>query len=193
MGVSIRPCADTLAKPHAQGGRDQGCRDTEPHAASSFASVEAATRTKCSEPRSSSVISVCASTVNGAGHSSGIDALPSISADRSSRSKDRASAPPSATPGIGMHRVAEEFLPLGRFHQPATAHHGNPVGHVVDNRQIVRDEQVCQAEFLLQVFQQIQHLRLNGDVQRRDRLIADQQFGLQGQGAGDADTLSLTA
>ena len=55
------------------------------------------------------------------------------------------------------------------------------------------DEQVRQAQALLQVHQQVEHLRLDRDVERRHRLVAEQQVRLQRQGAGDADPLALSA
>ncbi len=45
----------------------------------------------------------------------------------------------------------------------------------------------------LQVAQQVQHLRLDRDVQRRDGLVGDQQLRFQRQRAGDADPLALAA
>ena len=61
------------------------------------------------------------------------------------------------------------------------------------HREIVRDEQVGQAEPLLQVLQQVDDLRLDRHVERRDRLVADDELGLDGQRAGDADALALAA
>ena len=46
---------------------------------------------------------------------------------------------------------------------------------------------------LLQVLQQVDHLRLDRDVERRHRLVADDQLGLDGERAGDADALALAA
>lgn len=39
------------------------------------------------------------------------------------------------------------------------------------------DKKVGQSEFFLKVFQQIEYLGLNGSVERRHRLIADQKPG----------------
>ena len=61
------------------------------------------------------------------------------------------------------------------------------------HRQIVRDEQVGQPEPLLQVEQQVQDLRLDRDVERRDRLVGHDELGVQRQRAGDADALALAA
>ena len=57
--------------------------------------------------------------------------------------------------------------------------------------QIVGNEQVGQAQIAPQVHQQVQDLRLNRDIKRRDRLVQDQQGGVEGQRAGDADALAL--
>ena len=64
---------------------------------------------------------------------------------------------------------------------------------MLDNRQIMRNEQVRQPEFLLQVFEQIQNLRLNRNIQRGDRLVADDQLRLERERPGNADALPLPA
>ena len=45
----------------------------------------------------------------------------------------------------------------------------------------------------LQVLQQVDHLRLDRDVERRDRLVAHDQLRAERQRAGDADALALAA
>jgi hypothetical protein len=45
------------------------------------------------------------------------------------------------------------------------------VGDVADHREIVRDEEIGQAQHLLQVHEQVQHLGLHRDVERRNRLV----------------------
>ena len=59
--------------------------------------------------------------------------------------------------------------------------------------QVVRDEQVGQPEVGLQIEQQVQDLRLHRDVERRDRLVGDDQARMQRQRARDADALALAA
>ena len=60
-------------------------------------------------------------------------------------------------------------------------------------RKIVRDEQVRDAAFRLQIFQQVQDLRAYRKVERGDRFVQDQQFRIGGDRAGDADALPLPA
>ena len=55
------------------------------------------------------------------------------------------------------------------------------------------DEQIRQAQLILQLIEHVDDLRLNRHVQRGHRLVADDEVGVDGQGAGDADTLALSA
>jgi hypothetical protein len=50
------------------------------------------------------------------------------------------------------------------------------VGDVADDVEVVRDEDVGEVEVALEVLQQVEDLRLHGDVERRDRLVADDQL-----------------
>jgi hypothetical protein len=54
-------------------------------------------------------------------------------------------------------------------------------------------EEYGQAELALEVLQQVDHLRLDRHVERRHGLVADDQLGLGGERAGDADPLALAA
>ena len=82
---------------------------------------------------------------------------------------------------------------VGDLDDLAEVHHGDPVADVADHREVVRDEDVGEAELALQIGEQVDDLRLDRDVERRDRLVADDQLGAQREGAGDADPLSLAA
>ena len=55
------------------------------------------------------------------------------------------------------------------------------------------DEEHRQAVATLHVLEQVEDLGLDGHVERRHRLVADQHLGIEGQGPGDADALALTA
>ncbi|MNF68235.1 hypothetical protein D3C84_500870 [compost metagenome] len=55
------------------------------------------------------------------------------------------------------------------------------------------DEDEGEPHLLLQGLEQVDHLGLDGDIQRRDRLVADDHLGLQDQRPGDADALALAA
>ena len=49
------------------------------------------------------------------------------------------------------------------------------------------------AELVLEVLEQVDDLGLDRDVERRDRLVADDQLRAQGDRPGDADALALAA
>ena len=46
------------------------------------------------------------------------------------------------------------------------------------HRQVVTDEQIRQAELLLQVLQKVDHLRLDRHIKGGNRLVADDKFGV---------------
>ncbi len=74
---------------------------------------------------------------------------------------------------------------------PAAIHDGDAVAEMADDREVVRDEDQRQVEFLPQADQQVDDLRLDRDVERRDRLVADDDIGLHRQCAGNGDALAL--
>ena len=90
--------------------------------------------------------------------------------------------------GASMTRVDRAGL-----HHPAPEQHRHPVRDVPDQRQVVGDEQVADPEFALQSREQVEHLRLYGQVERAGRLVADDQPGPQHQRPGDGDALALAA
>ena len=87
-----------------------------------------------------------------------------------------ASARPSSASVYGWQRVEEQLLGVGDLDQLADVHHRDAVADVLDDAQVVGDEQVGQAELVLQVLEQVEDLRLDRDVERRDRLVADDQL-----------------
>ena len=125
----------------------------------------------------------------------GIEARSSISRWKSSRCcRVREPVPRQSAPGC---RGAPDCGTRRRGGAISTmrpgAHHRDAVGDVIDHREVVRDEQIGEPELFLQINQQVEDLRLDRNVERRDRLVADQQIGPQRQGAGDADALALSA
>src|SRR5439155_23277839 len=95
--------------------------------------------------------------------------------------------------GVGVPR--RDIKRAGRRHldDATEIHHRNALADVFDHREIMGDKEISQPEFLLQILQQIDDLGLDRHVQRRHRLIADDQLGLDGERARDADALALAA
>ena len=94
---------------------------------------------------------------------------------------------------VGMARFREQRVRRRRLDDLAEIHHGDAVGDVLDHGEIVRDEDVGQPKPVLQLAQQVEDLRADRDVERRDRLVADDQFRLDRERAGDGDALALAA
>ena len=67
-------------------------------------------------------------------------------------------------------------------------HYG--LGAFGGQRQIMGDQQQRRAQFVGESLQMVEHLPLHGDVQRRRRLVGDQQLRSAGQPDGDERTLT---
>lgn len=94
---------------------------------------------------------------------------------------------------VGMKRVLVKLLGLGYFHDLAEIHHGDAIRDVLDHGKPVRDEEIGQPELLLKILKQIDDLRLNRNVERRNRFIANDQLWVECECSCDADTLPLAA
>src|SRR5712691_5780753 len=92
-----------------------------------------------------------------------------------------------------MARACEQGLVRCDLDDMAEIHDRDRVGDVPDYREIVRDEDVGEPQPPLQVAQEIEHLRADGDVERRYRLVADDELRLDRKRARDGDALPLTA
>ncbi len=65
-------------------------------------------------------------------------------------------------------------------------------GDVSDDGQIMGDEKVGESQVSFEAGQQVDNLGLNGNVQGRDRFIADKELRGNEQRARDADPLALS-
>ena len=75
----------------------------------------------------------------------------------------------------------------------AGVHHRDLVGSAGDNGEVVRYEDHRHVPPALLACQQVEDLRLDGDVERRRRLVGDQQARLAGERDGDGDALAHPA
>lgn len=94
---------------------------------------------------------------------------------------------------VRVERVVVKVFGGRDFGHRTEIHYRHPLADVFYHRQVMGDEDIGQAEFALQFFQQVYHLGLNGYVQGRYRLIAEDEFRTYGQGPGNADPLPLAA
>ncbi len=72
-----------------------------------------------------------------------------------------------------MARGAEHFPYRPFFHNSSRVHHRDTLGHLRHNSEIVRDEKKPHPQFASKPREQLQHLFLHRDIERRRRLIRD--------------------
>jgi hypothetical protein len=58
---------------------------------------------------------------------------------------------------------------------------------VADDGEVVRDEEIREVEVALEPFEQVDDLSLDRDVEGRDRLVADDEVGVQGERTSEPD------
>src|SRR5262249_7344991 len=92
-----------------------------------------------------------------------------------------------------MQRVVEQQVAIRQLDDAAKIHHRDALTEMPHHRQIVRDEQISEAEALAQVLEQVDDLRLDRDVEGGYGLIADDEFGIERERARDPDALALAA
>ena len=75
--------------------------------------------------------------------------------------------------GVGVEGLLVEVVGRADFAHLAQIHHAHSVADVLDNGEVVGDEDQGEAVAGFHVFQQVEYLRLDGDIQSRDRFVAD--------------------
>ena len=94
---------------------------------------------------------------------------------------------------VRVSRIREQLVRRRDLDDPAQVHHRHAVADVANDGHVVRDEQHRQPEPRPQVLEQVEHRRLHRDVECRDRLVGDEQVGLERERPRDADPLPLAA
>src|SRR5947208_1699036 len=79
------------------------------------------------------------------------------------------------------------------LHEAAEVEDGDAIREVADDAQVVADEEIACPVRPLEVDEQIQDRRLDGDIERRCRLVADDETWLAGEGTSNRDSLLLPA
>ena len=87
----------------------------------------------------------------------------------------------------------EDAGAIAHFHHLPGVHDQDAIGHVLGDAQVMGDEQIGHSRVALQLLEEVQHARLCGKVERRDRFIEHQELGIDGDRPRDPDALSLTA
>ena len=92
-----------------------------------------------------------------------------------------------------MAGVVVDLVGGADLHDVPGVHDGHPVGDVGHHPEVVGDEDHRQVIFDPQVFEQLQDLGLDGDVQGGGGLVADQDLGVAGHRDGDDHPLAHPA
>src|SRR5690554_6878258 len=88
-------------------------------------------------------------------------------------------------------RVCENVGHGPLFDNFAMLHHHDAMAEGTNNFEVVANEEIAQALFVLQLAQQIDDLGLDREVKRRGGLVEQDEFGLERNGAGNGDALAL--
>ena len=94
---------------------------------------------------------------------------------------------------VRVERPVEQLAGRRGLHDLARVHHEHSVGEVAHHAQVVRDEEVGEVDLPLQLAEQVEDLGLHGDVERRGRLVEDDEGRIGRERASDAHALALPA
>jgi hypothetical protein len=82
----------------------------------------------------------------------------------------------ASTARVGVTSAAQHLLARAFLDDPAGIHHGNSIGELVHDPQIVRDQQNRSPEVALEVAHQLEDLGLDRDIECGARLVSNQQL-----------------
>ena len=100
---------------------------------------------------------------------------------------------PQQRPRVRVRWGGEDLLHGGLLHGMPGVHHGHVVGDGCHHAEVVGDQHEAHLALDLDLGEQPQHLRLDGDVQGGGRLVGDQHLRVQRQGGGDHHALTHAA
>ncbi len=94
-------------------------------------------------------------------------------------------------PGVRMFRIFKDLIPRTQFHDPPQIHDRDAIRDMANNRQVMADEGIGQVQLFLEVKKEVDHLRLNGHIERRNGLIAHQELWFHCERPSDTDPFNL--
>ena len=91
-----------------------------------------------------------------------------------------------------MLRTVQHLISGTNFYNFSVLHNGNPICYICHHAKVMRNKQHTSVMPLLQLSDQLEYLRLSGNVQSGCWLIGNQYFGLHCQRHRNHRTLTLT-
>ena len=78
-----------------------------------------------------------------------------------------------------MARLRIEALPVGKLDKLTQVHNAHAIGDVLHNGKVMSNEQIGGTKLILQVLEKVEYLCLNGHVECRNGLVADDELRTQ--------------
>jgi len=94
---------------------------------------------------------------------------------------------------VRMLWIGEDLLNRSNLDDFTRVHHRHAVGDFVDDAQIVRNQQDAQSDIAAKLGDEIENLRLDGDIEGGRRFVCDQELGVHDQRQGHHDALPHAA
>src|SRR5215831_6734164 len=94
---------------------------------------------------------------------------------------------------IRMQWTSEQFLNRRLFHLAACIHHNDALRGFCHHAEIMGDQDHRRAKLALQIEDNVEDLRLDGDIERGRRLVGDQHFRIAGERHRDHGALTHAA
>ena len=89
------------------------------------------------------------------------------------------------SPGIWMARIVKDLVGSSSFHDFSCVHNVDEICNLGNNSKVMCNIDYGNSTFLLNLLDQLNDLRLDGNVKSGSRLVADQKIRVAGQGNGN--------
>ena len=94
---------------------------------------------------------------------------------------------------VGISWVRQNLLAVSFFDDKAAVHNKEAVAQMLNDSEVMGDEKVGEAVFLLEIMQKINDLRLYTDIKSTDRFVENQHAWFYGESSRDTNSLPLSA
>ena len=86
-----------------------------------------------------------------------------------------------------------KLVAVAHLNQTAEIHSADSLGDVLYRAKVMSDKEVRDISLSLNLFEKVDDLRLDGNVERRNRFVADDEAWVESESSCDGDSLTLTA